>query len=1048
MRHAVLLWLALTTMAGAQTLTEDFGKAPAGPVLDLPGWEVSSIGWEIANGALVGDSGLMPWLTPPFGQAVTFACDVTPLEVLKGDWRTCGIALVYDDRNFWATQFVVSPEADGARRFTELQESLHGTWLAQGQEGTRLPATPGRVDRGSWEMGTTYRMTLTLTAESILAEIRQGETVLAHYGHELTPGVDAVRAGRPALRANGLRARFDNLSVTVTAPATEPAAAAVAAPPAWESRPGQAIAPAAGFFRPVEVDGRWWVVDPEGKPFFIVGTDHIRYGGHWCEKLGYAPYGRNMKEMFPNEADWAADTAQRLKDWGFNMLPAGHSPSMRGRGMPYILFASFGSSFARREWLCEPINWTGFPDVFSPFWEQHCRLVAERLVQGSRRDPWLFGSFLDNELEWYGKKGSLVDEVFQRGPEVAGKQALYSWLVDKYHGLANVNRALGTNYADRKDFLATTTVPKPSDALDEVRDGFLEVIAERYFGGASRALKAADPEHLNLGCRFAGRTPEAVLATAGKYCDIFTINTYPRVEFLDRWTEDLGGTVIGTPQQLHDYYAVVKRPMIITEWSFPALDSGLPCQHGAGMRVDTQEQKAACYRIFANMIADQPFMVGYHYFMWVDEPELGISSTFPEDSNYGLVNVRNEPYTTLVETATEVNQNAAARHARSRYSGKLELSPADGGVTVRNPDRLASYGALWIGSAAGRDIVPVELAPGASQFYPAPGQGHWHAELQLWDGTKQRVVGGPPVPAGHVANGSATALTNVPVILDTVPPRAAFLNELAPGAMVAVPPAGGAERITALELPTERVTWKLAQTDGSLFDSITAGDLALGKLFFAVHQRVDGHDQWVSTDAVESFDSRAFADGWVIDAVLAKRGEGGAITAVDAAGEQAAVPTGPATYRAGVRAVVYKQDGLALVRPLWVESTDARLWEIADLFIFCRSAIGGDMADDEVGGPDVPNYYLSGQFWSDTKLGGVFGAASSAGAWTVRFWTDPGGGRHPDAYYGVAQRLAKGQRYVADEVPYLWIFAGRDAGVWRSVAMRQRQVSRALLAGQ
>ena len=65
---------------------------------------------------------------------------------------------------------------------------------------------------------------------------------------------------------------------------------------------------------------------------------------------------------------------------------------------------------------------------------------------------------------------------------------------------------------------------------------------------------------------------------------------------------------------------VVRKPMIITEWSFPALDSGLPCKHGAGMRVDTQDQKAACYRIFANAMADLPFLVGYHWFMWADEP--------------------------------------------------------------------------------------------------------------------------------------------------------------------------------------------------------------------------------------------------------------------------------------------------------------------------------------------------------------------------------------------------------------------------------------------
>jgi len=48
-------------------------------------------------------------------------------------------------------------------------------------------------------------------------------------------------------------------------------------------------------------------------------------------------------------------------------------------------------------------------------------------------------------------------------------------------------------------------------------------------------------------------------------------------------------------------------------------------------------------------------MVGSDYFMWVDEPALGISSTFPEDSNYGLVNEKDEPWPELTQTATRVN---------------------------------------------------------------------------------------------------------------------------------------------------------------------------------------------------------------------------------------------------------------------------------------------------------------------------------------------------------------------------------------------------------
>jgi len=61
-------------------------------------------------------------------------------------------------------------------------------------------------------------------------------------------------------------------------------------------------------------------------------------------------------------------------------------------------------------------------------------------------------------------------------------------------------------------------------------------------------------------------------------------------------------------------------------------------------RVDTQVQKAACYRIFANAMADLRVLVSYHYFMWADGPALGIGSTFSEDSNYGLVDEQDEPY--------------------------------------------------------------------------------------------------------------------------------------------------------------------------------------------------------------------------------------------------------------------------------------------------------------------------------------------------------------------------------------------------------------------
>ena len=58
-----------------------------------------------------------------------------------------------------------------------------------------------------------------------------------------------------------------------------------------------------------------------------------------------------------------------------------------------------------------------------------------------------------------------------------------------------------------------------------------------------------------------------------------------------------------------------------------------------------------------------PFIVGSHYFMWCDEPALGISKTFPEDSNYGLVSESDKPYALLTETAARVNAQMADLHA-------------------------------------------------------------------------------------------------------------------------------------------------------------------------------------------------------------------------------------------------------------------------------------------------------------------------------------------------------------------------------------------------
>ena len=123
---AALAACVATTAAAdgpAKTWRDDFSSRPAGSDA-APAWDPNTVGWEVRDGGYVGDSGTSVWQAVPLGAAVTFACDVTVLEQLRGDWLTAGIGLSADGQNYWAVNLVAAPEALKRRRMTEMHESL------------------------------------------------------------------------------------------------------------------------------------------------------------------------------------------------------------------------------------------------------------------------------------------------------------------------------------------------------------------------------------------------------------------------------------------------------------------------------------------------------------------------------------------------------------------------------------------------------------------------------------------------------------------------------------------------------------------------------------------------------------------------------------------------------------------------------------------------------------------------------------------------------------------------------------------------------------
>lgn len=406
-------------------------------------------------------------------------------------------------------------------------------------------------------------------------------------------------------------------------------------------------AKATGFFRTEKVDGVWWLIDPDGHFFISKGVNHVSFQGDYSPALGYSPYNRNVQAKYGSEEKWAEATAKRLKSWGFNTIGAWSSSSLF-RLMPYTLILNMGAR-AGADWLKGT-----FPDVFSPKFRQVLEDIAAKECAPRRNDQLLFGYFTDNELrwgpDWRSPRHLLDDYLLSFPPESHGKKALLDFFRKRYLTIEGFNKAWGLNLPDWESLLKLSGLPNaPTEAAEKQRLAdrldFLRIIAREYFRTCYDAIRKHDPNHLVLGVRFAGYAPRPIVEEMAQYVDVVSFNWYgfePPVKLLS------------------DLHQITGKPVMITEFSFKAMDSGLPNTRGAGQPVPTQKDRAENFERFVTALMKLPYCVGYHWFQWSDQPAQGRFDG--ENSNYGLVKENDEPWESLTETMTKVNGKVESIH--------------------------------------------------------------------------------------------------------------------------------------------------------------------------------------------------------------------------------------------------------------------------------------------------------------------------------------------------------------------------------------------------
>ena len=447
--------------------------------------------------------------------------------------------------------------------------------------------------------------------------------------------------------------------------------------------PPAAVFATPGYFSVAGCDGLFWLIDPDRRPFLSKGVNSVRFDQDRIQNSDRIPYAQACKRKYGNKDAWRTATAERLVRWGFNTLGSWSDEAVANAGpLPLAVTCTLDLAMSFT-WQNNDESVAGykqdFPDVFHPGFERHVRGRAIKLCGQWRNERNLIGWFIDNELRW-GPDWRGADELlglFLRLPVASpGRNAAIGWLRgrhsdfrqfnaiwrapaqswDTFAALAHIdapyrrNPPYQRNAADEQ--AANRTDPKRAGFVADC-DGFAALVAERYFTLTCATIKAADPNHLLLGCRFAYVPAPGVVDAIARHCDVISLNCYDL---------DASATI--------DAYAATGKPCLIGEFSFRGANSGLPNTNGAGPVVATQAERAACFRRYVTAALSKPAVVGYHWFEHADQPAEGRFDG--ENSNFGTVTIDDEPYEELTQVMMAVNASAEALHG----AAALVASPA------------------------------------------------------------------------------------------------------------------------------------------------------------------------------------------------------------------------------------------------------------------------------------------------------------------------------------------------------------------------------------
>ena len=261
-----------------------------------------------------------------------------------------------------------------------------------------------------------------------------------------------------------------------------------------------------GFFTLGRRKDHWWLIKPDGKPFFTMGLNHIdpaslRYPENihiWQKKYGGSTVRWIKESVVPN-----------LKSWGFNTVGWVQEVTVRkwrhsrpftndeykALGMPYCHLLPFIES---HQWEKHTVHF----DFRSEDWKEWCDYVARSHCAELSDDTNLIGYFYSDCPCWIHQR---PDNAW-RGPMFDPERL------------------------------------KTEDGRKELTE-----LAGLYYKTTHDSIRRYDKHHLILGDRYEANAPIAmeVINAAKPYVDVLSFQDFNKpVQHLDGWHKKTGKPVL------------------------------------------------------------------------------------------------------------------------------------------------------------------------------------------------------------------------------------------------------------------------------------------------------------------------------------------------------------------------------------------------------------------------------------------------------------------------------------------------------------------------